>query len=388
MRVVAAGLCLAALSLSAPALAQTGDEPREPRETMDQIFEALRVVLPLSLRDERFADPALRDRILASLDALARNGERLEAHGRSRDASFAFLSSSLARDARGVRERFAAGHPEQARFLLHELTQTCVACHSRLPSPRASSLAARFVSQEEIAQLPLDERARLEFATRQFDRALQSYERLFADPAVSPDYLDLAGHVDDYLELRLRVVGDPAPAIAVLEKLAARPDASPALREDAAGWIRSLRELERRRPSGTPLEQARELVRRGDAAARFESDRRGLVSYIAASGVLYRDLDRHREHGTELAETYYLLGVIESRIGRAFPISQTESLLEAAIRLSPGAPFAEEAYDLLEEFLVSGYTGSEGLDLPAEERQRLQELRELIDRSRPAPKKG
>jgi tetratricopeptide (TPR) repeat protein len=351
---------------------------------MGQIFEALRVALPASLRDERFADPAQRERILAALDALARNGERLEAHGRSRDASFAFLSRSLAQDARTIRDRYAAGHVDEARFLLHELTQTCVACHSRLPSERTSSLAARFVSQEEIARLPLDERARLELATRQFDRALETYERLFADPAVSPDYLDLAGHVDDYLELCLRVADAPGRTIPVLEKLAARPDSSAGLRESAAAWVASLRKLVEHRPLGTPLEQARILVRQGDEASRFATDRRGLVPYIAASGVLYRDLERRREHGPELAESYYLLGVIESRIGRAFWISQTEHFLETAIRLSPSAPFAEDAWELLEEFLLSGFTGSAGSELPAEERQRLEDLRDLIERSRPA----
>jgi hypothetical protein len=103
--------------------------------------------------------------------------------------------------------------------------------------------------------------------------------------------------------------------------------------------------------------------------------------YTAASSVLHRFVAAHPQDGRELAEAYYWLGVIESRVGRTFWLSQTEYFLEAAIRLAPSSPFAHKAYDLLEEFVVSGYTGSSGVNVPADEKARLQELRELIDRS-------
>ena len=74
--------------------------------------------------------------------------------------------------------------------------------------------------------------------------------------------------------------------------------------------------------------------------------------------------------------------MIEARIGRTFWLSQTEMFLEAAIRTAPEAPFAEDAYALLEEFVASGYTGSQGGAVPPRVKRRLAELRALLDGSR------
>jgi hypothetical protein len=342
--IVARSLALSAIvALALVATARAGDETAA---TMEGMFEAVRFLLPLSLSDERFEDPASREAILAVLQTLEESGSQLEAHGRGREASFSFLSRSLARDSAEIRQRYESGRVAEARFLLHQLTENCVACHSRLPSDSEFPLGQRFVQQANIADLPLDERVNLEMATRQFDRALATYEALFASPETSPTDLDLMGHFDAYLELSIRIRQDASRPARVLEQFSTRPDLSPSLRANLSQWIASLHALEKRRLGG--------------------SDR-----FVAA----------HPQDGRELAEAYYWLGVIESRVGRTFWLSQTEYFLEAAIRLAPSSPFAQRAYELLEEFVVSGYTGSSGVNVPADAKARLQELHELIDRS-------
>ena len=59
--------------------------------------------------------------------------------------------------------------------------------------------------------------------------------------------------------------------------------------------------------------------------------------------------------------------------------SQTEPLLETAIRIGPGEAYAPDALALLEEFVVAGYTGSAGTHVPPDERRRLDELADLIE---------
>jgi hypothetical protein len=362
----------------------TAEQAPDPAtlETMQEIVDVLAFVLPLSLSDQRFADPANREAIQESLDLLADNGMRLEAHGADRDASFAFLSSSLAADTRRIRERFAVGRADEARFLLHEMTEDCVACHSRLPDSREHPLGRRLVDDERMASLPLIERVRLEMATRQFDRALLGYETLLASPDQSPADLDLTGHLDAYLELCIRVERDPARARRALEKVAARPELGAPLRMNVAAWIASLRELETRKTDCDPMAEARALIAEARDLSRFPDDRRALVYYVAASSVLHRHLAERASPDLETAETCYLLGLVESRIGRTFWLSQTEFFLDAAIRLAPGARFAEEAYALLEEFVVSGYTGSAGREIPPQVQEHLDELHLLIENAR------
>jgi hypothetical protein len=375
--VAAALLCLptaAARGAEAPA----AGEPT--RVAMGKIVDSLAFVLPLALSDESFADPAQRQAILDALDALAAEGGRLEGHGKERDLGFTFLSRSLARDTREIRDRFAAGRTAEARFLLLEVSDDCAACHSRLPDRREHPVGRRLADDPRVGALDADERVNFEVATRQFDRALASYEGLFADPARSPSDLDLRGHFDGYLEVVVRVQDDPGRARRTFSRLAQRQDLNAALRENLGAWIASLRALEGRAPAGAPLAEARALVAQAQDLARYPDDRSALVVYLAASGILNRFLATARS-ASELGEACYLLGLIESRIGRSFWLSQTEFFLEQAILLAPQRAFANDAYELLEEFLASGYTGEAGSEVPPEVRARLDELRGRIRRA-------
>jgi hypothetical protein len=354
---------------------------QQTRQTMGEIFDAMRLLLPLSLDDERFGDPARRAEILAAMNRLAADAATLDSHGSDRDPGFSFLSHSLADQSGDIRDRFERGRVDEARFLLHAMTQTCVACHSRLASKRASSLASRFVLEKDIAALPLDERAKLEVATRQFDSAAETYAALFASPDSSPADLDRQGHFDDYLELCIRVLEDYRAPTAVLDRVAARGDVADPLRSNLRGWIDALRTVPTLDAGSPPRQRATLLLKRAEEVSRFPNERIALVYYFAASSLLNRYVNERPPEGRGVAEAYYLLGTIESRVGRSFWVSQTEPFLEAAIRLAPSEPFAEQAYALLEEFLVSGYTGSAGTNVPPEVKRRLLALRALIDGS-------
>ena len=363
--------------------ATDADGPQATRATMGEIFSALAAVLPASLDEQRFDDPAQREAILATLTRLAAAGSQLEAHGRERDASFGFFAGSLARDTAEIRERYADGRREEARFLLHELTQDCVACHSRLPSERDASLGRRLMSEQSVAALPLDERAQLEFATRQFESAQQTLEALLASPDRSASDLDLSGALDEYLELGLRVRRDPARPAATLERFAARPDVKQRLRARVLRWVASLRELEHRQRAATPLAEAQALLAIGQDRERFPAERDALVFDLAASGELHRFVDS-RPPGPDVALAFLELGRIEARVGRSYWLSQADVYFETSIRMAPAEPSAPVALAELEDFLTSGYTGSGGRQVPADVQQRLAELKALVARSRPA----
>jgi len=360
-----------------------GEEPNLETETlMVEIVQALRVVVPLSLNATRFSDPANRAAVDGALDSLAENAKRLEAHGSGRELGFAYLSGSLARDSLDIRKRFSEGRIDEARFLLRHLTDTCVACHSRLPEDRKHALGERFTEERALSALPREERVQFEVATRQFGRALATYESLFSDPDSSIAELDLSGDLESYLELCLRVQRDPDRAISTFEGLVSRKDLSSRLQPHVEAWIEALRSLEDA-PDGDAIERARELVKPALEDPGV-SDKSELVHLIAASGLLHRHVVSTAGPAERVGEAYYLLGVIESRIGHSFWASQTEFFLETAIRMGPMERYADDAFALLEEFLVSGYTGSSGTHVPPDIVQRLEELDDLMKRARVA----
>jgi hypothetical protein len=373
------GWALLGVLLGSAGLAHAQGEPKQAtRARMTELVEALRVALPLSLDPEAFAAEANRARLEAALRRLRDGASALADHGGASDVGFSHLSSTLARDAMDIHHRFVTGRVDEARFLLGELSNDCVACHARLPYGRDSEIGRSLWNAVDAASLPLDQRVRLQVATRQFGPALESYESLLAGNAVSPTELDLGGYLSDYLAVAIRVRGDLPRARRHLDAWRRRPDL-PAYLQDLAGvWVDALGALDAPTPKGAEVARAKQVLEQARTVRRFPADRAGLVHDLVASGLLHRRVTELGKPTPESAEAYYLLGVTELRIGSSAWLTEPESYLEAAIRAAPGQPAARQAYVVLEESTLLGYTGSGSAgELPPEVTRWLAELRRL-----------
>jgi hypothetical protein len=380
-------LCLACLVatclIGSSAVAESGSR-EEPRATMDGIFAQIRIILPLSLSDEAFSDPAHREQIVRALNELAASAELLETHGLGRDAGFASLSGSLAQDTRMIARRYSRGETRAARFLLHRSLGTCVSCHSKVASPNEFSMGRQLLADIELANLSTRDRARVQVVARQFSDALTSYEQLLASKHESPDRIAADGDFLSYLKICLTIENDADRATAALMQLRQRDDLSPELARDVDVWIQSIAELQREPRAGEPLDRAQALLQAGEALAPAPGDAAALVYNIEAWHELQRLVDSNVEPSPTLARAYYLLGYVESRLfGDDWP-SGAEAYLEASIRMAPSEPFARDAYALLEELVVLGYTGSSGTHLPDDVQRKLKELEKGL--KAPSPK--
>ena len=369
--IVAAGLAAAGASGAAE-----DAELAATRARMGELVEALRVALPLSLSPEQFAAAANRARLEQALRRLRDGATALSDHARGKDVGFVHLASALARDAHEIQHRFEVGRLDEARFLLGELATDCVNCHARLPYDRDSELGRSLWNAVDAGSLSLDERVRLQVATRQFGPALESYEALFAK--LPPAQLDLGGYLADYLAISIRVREDLPRARRKLDAWR-KSSALPAyLSELAAIWVDALGALDRPTPPGQEVARAKAVLAEAQSVRRFPADRAGLVHDLVASGLLHRAVSAQGKPTPESAEAYYLLGVTELRIGSSYWLTEPEAYLEAAIRAAPGSAPARRAYVVLEESTLLGYTGSGGEgELPPEVASWLGELRRL-----------
>lgn len=378
MAVATALLAAAAMGRAADAGAPPGGGSAETRAAMAKILEALRTALPLATSPERFAAPASRPGLATAFAALAENAEGLAAHARGGEPGFERLGRYFAQRTATIARRFEAGEVEESRFLLWMVAESCMDCHERLPSSD-SRLGRRLIDTTTLARLPPEERVRFEVASRQFTRALDTYEASFRDPAVLPTRLDLAGHLGDYLLVAVRVVDDPARARRGLGILLGRDDVSRYLIGELHAWSAALERLETRSRNPDLLADARALLAEAGRRARYPADRRVLVETIAASARLNRYVAAHPEPSTKTAEAYYLLGRAERLIHRSYGASQADFFLETAIEMAPHSPVAADAYDLLEEETMAQWEGSAGTPLPPEERARLDRLRRMVE---------
>ena len=373
---IAAMITVVAATSASPAGAQV--DPEAARVDMRGIYASLAVLLPLSVDDASFRDPARQAEIRNALDELARRARHVGDHVAGDDRRVQFLARSLSRETQEARQRFDEGRFDSAQFLVQRLTDFCVACHTRLPSPGDSPLASNFMSEAALAALPLTERASIQVATRRFDDALSTYETLFASPVVPP--AALLTPLYEYLRVSIRVKNDLERPRPVLRKLAARPDLWSNLRGDVEDWLSALDRHAGESPGRPSIRSARAKLDEAQRRMRFPTDRRGLVQQLLASAELHRYLERHAgQTGPKMAEAYYLLGLIEARTHFDYLVSESDFYLETAIRMAPKAPVGRQAFELLEEETVLGWTGSGGDHMPAEIRRHLEELRALVE---------
>ena len=355
------------------------DAKRDIRPTMHAIFQALTTALPISLDAQQFQSAKHRQSLHDALRDLAKNAADLSQHGQHVPAGFDFLRQSLKQNARETLELFEDGHFEEARFVLQQLTDNCFLCHSRLPSSGDFSLGKRFLDQLPIDQLSPHERVRLAVASRQFDTALSTCEALFRSTDIPAAQIDLMAFFEDYMRIAIRVQSDFTRIIKTLETFRQRADVPHYLGLHLSSWIQSLKTLQADTSHGDDLAHARALIETGQRHNRFLADRQGLVYFMQASSVLHRYVEAGSLSKPQFAEAYYLLGVAESYIQRSSWISETETFLEAAVRVAPTSPFGKKAYAFLEEYVITGYSGSSGLHLPSDVQTRLDELRRLLD---------
>jgi hypothetical protein len=348
---------------------------------MHQLFRDLSCVYRLALSEPSFQDPANRDRILASLDSLSANARRMGEHGADAGPSTGYFSRSLARDANEAVVRFRQGRYEGTRFLVDQLMNNCFACHTRLPSDRPFQLGERFLEETPVESLTAPELARLQVTMRQFEDALSTFKRYFESTTVPAAQIATSPAFENYLRVCLRVEDDCARAISTFELFRRRPDVPPYLDARLRAWSEDLERLKKKRKQGerNPLARGRELIRDGQYHNAFPTDPRGAVRFVAATGYLNRYLETSPTDRDRLAEAYYLLGVAESYISPTYWRSQSDVLLERAIRMSPHSVYGRMAFDFLEEYTASGYTGSSGVNIPPEVQERLDELRSLVE---------
>jgi len=367
--------------------------PAPPTATMRSVFREIRTLVPLSLDELRWSDPASHATILKSLERLEDAASALERHARAREAGFDELALSLGRDLREARNHYAAGQHSEARFFLTGSLQNCVSCHVRLPSDGDTASALELTERPEIGALDARERAWLLVMTRRFEEALGIWEGLMADPTISPGELDASGVLVDYLNVVLRVRTDVPRARKAMTELARRSDLPVYLEQRVKTWRTQLAALDAVRLAHDQppnLAFGAQLAREAGQLAQGPYGRDGLIQDLAAASQLVRFLERERARHTRVtrnltaaertdrARAYYWLGIVEARSLDGFWINLSERHFEAAIRSDPKGPYAKRAFAQLEETQVLGYGGASGDTLPSDVWTHLEELRVLM----------
>lgn len=378
-------LALTAL-VSTRVTAQTPQDPSpakasSPTQTiMGSIFAPMSSMLAFSFDRDAFEAPKNRAAIALEIDKLVRNVGQLEQHGKGQDRAFEFVAKSLGRDARNLKRWYAKGRYDEARFILHHMTENCIACHSNLPETRKPPNADTFFAKVAADALPPLERAQLQIMGRRFEDALQTYETYFSRKESDPAMVPQLGAFSDYLRLSISVKSDFKRPQGILEQLVARPLTPLHIRQQLSQWLLTLKAFDAKNIlQNADVQTAKRILDEGRGQMAFARDRDGLIHYLTAEAILTRFIRGRSDRAREVGEAYYLLGTATALTEHSLWVPRSDFLLESAIRLAPAAPFAPKAYAVLEENMIAGYSGSSGTHVPNDVRLLLDELKRLIE---------
>jgi hypothetical protein len=333
----------------------------------------------LEIMDSIFQSKENQPLIAGKLEKMAESAARLDSHGKSQESGFKYMSNVFAADVGQIRDWYNTGRYEGARFYLHNIVDRCVECHSKLESKQNFPRSQDFFKDVDTKSLPVLELARLQIATRQFDSALETYERFLVAPQAAREIGFGRDVFTDYLKISLRVKRDISRPRRTFAAFLKRHDVPAYLLALVKTWSEDLVEIDTKQMlSKTDMETAKKAIQFAKARMDYPADRSGLVYYTLASAMLQGVVKDPGQKDIEKAEAYYYLGITELLLTNSLWASGSQPYFESAIRIAPNAPFAQDAYAIVEEQVYLAFTGSSGVHVPEDLKKWLADLRKLV----------
>lgn len=350
-------------------------------QRMNDMGQDLDMLLPYVYSQQEFIDPANKSKIKEMITEFSQHVETVPQHiGETlmgKDPIVGFAVGRLRSNTHQALTAFADGHYDFSRSVLRENLGICFSCHTSTQlGPQKSG--SNLVLKSSFRMSP-NERAEYYVATRQFDKATDVLSGVVRTPSQTLNNPhDQVEALRLYLSLQVRVKKEPAEAASLLDQFLDNKGLPYFVATDAEAWQKSLREWIRERSTSdkNPLDAAKRILNKARQQQSSEGYQSAYVDYLRASAHLHEAL-RQASDKKNQAQIYYMLGDSYESLANTGTWELPEVYYEACIRTLPNTVGAQKCYKAYERSIVLGYSGSAGIFVPKEERERLKELKAL-----------
>ncbi len=289
-----------------------------------------------------------------------------------------------------IQKGFKNGATPYIRSKVRTATSFCFECHTALATTKNYKVVEKRIHNWNLTPAQI---ADFYAATRQFDKALKSYEFvLMASTSEDGDVSEIARSLKSALSLAIRVKQDPNEALKLLSNVGAREDLPSFFssqinqwKKDVADWKKE-KPLSETSPAQAWLEKALDLIARGKKMQSYEADHIADVTYLRAINYIHEAL--RRDNTSELrSQAYAMLGTIYAVLEDPLLWTLDTVYFEACIREVPHTALARQCFNHYAQEMYFGFSGSAGLDLPPEDTAKLKALQDLAESERSKPKK-
>ena len=335
----------------------------------------------------QFNDPKNLKLIQTDVDRLLRLSTQAE-HStvlQKKDPTMKFISEAFVDDLGRAKESIAADKLDFARYTLLNISAYCIECHTRTSSGPSFSTANL---EKALKKLDPMEKAEYLYATRSFDAAEDALSRIIKHSLEDAGNVFLLEKSIRYsLSIAVRYYqSNNKRALEIVHLLTKSAKTPLFLKQSSIIWEKSILrwQHEKRKKHETVTEKLKhceELIKQAEENKSQAGERAGDIEYLRVLGTL-QQVDSTVLSPDQLGELLYLTGISDDNMKDLSIWSLHDSYYETCIRQVPHSAWAKKCFNRLEESMNFGYTGSSGLNLPADVQQKLDELKKM---SQPAP---
>lgn len=373
---------LALLSLMTSLRVVRAEEPpTDIKTTMKKNFDALMNLQPYVADPQAFSDPKNKNEIQKNLDSMSGLQHVFPQKMAEQEPGLAAISGLFSEYLQDVQSSFRSGASRSfVRNQIRTMTGFCLSCHTRVSTNQSFTDL-----QHKVDSSPLTDFQRAEFyaATRQFDKAIQAFDKFISHtPTEEFGYIELGHAVREILSITIRVKQDAKATFYMLEKLSSRADLPEFFQRYVAEWKKDVTKWmkEKKRPKDMTatelMAKANSLIGQARERQLFPVDPAGDVNYLRATNYIHEALQKDPK-GKFRGEALYLLGSCYDSLQDPLLWALDSLYFEACIREFPHTDTSKKCYRRYASKLYFGYTGSGGTFIPEDELKKLSELRKL-----------
>ncbi len=352
---------------------------------MQSMASDVKRLLPYIYDGKAYTDPKNREKIVGLLSEFAQAAHQVPTKAGEAfigdDLLIEYSLKNLREDLNRAAFSLQVGLADYSRSVTKGTLNHCFRCHSVTPVGGAAAWDLGEIRNLNLAPI---EKADLLVATRKYEEALKYMESLLDSEEFQKTYaFDFESLLRRYLALMIRVENSPGRALRELDQILERSTTPYYIAQQGEGWRKSLRDWSKEKKR-TSFRNAKELFneveqrfKKARSIQQYEKDHAGDVEYLRATSMLHQNFKLLKQPG-EQARAMFLLGKAYEVLDELGSWNLHESYYEACLKKAPKTATAKTCYHRLEASLYSGYSGTSGIHIPAEERERLIRLKEYL----------
>lgn len=346
---------------------------------MQQMAKNLEKLMPYVFSREEFSDAKNRAQVQELVTEYSQSVQHVPEHMGKKllgdDPLVKYYLDNLKDGGVQAVKAFNEGHLDYSRNVLKDSVGACFNCHTTTQlGPENRFSTAKLSSTFRIYPT---EKADFYVATRQYDQAISVLEDVLDNPkrlAEQPHEQVLA--MKKYLALMVRVRKEPTRASETISRYLKNGNPPYFVAQEAESWLKSLRKWageKRKQPKA--LQKAKELLAQA-SRAQAGAYQAGYVENLRATALLHEAL-KDAKKPADKADIYRLLGDSYDIVSDLGMWDLPEAYYEACVRTAPKSKVAQGCYRNYERSIVMGFSGSAGVFIPAEERRKMSELKDI-----------